>query len=70
MNPELERAKEILNQNTQKELYLRNCGNKLYFLLLFSDIGDEGAIELSKYLKSNSSLQKLFLYGKSNRNFK
>jgi hypothetical protein len=65
MNPKVKEAIEILKQNTQKEFELNYCGNNIYFLLLFLGIGDEGAIALSECLKSNSSLQKLELYGKS-----
>jgi hypothetical protein len=70
MDSQVKEAIEILKQNTQKKLYLNRCCNNLYFLLLFLGIGDEGTIELSEYLKSNSSLQKLYLVGMSNQNFK
>jgi hypothetical protein len=68
MNPKVKEAIEILKQNTQKELILK--GNNIYFLLLFSDIGNEGVRALSECLKSNSSLQILYLSGMSNLNSK
>jgi hypothetical protein len=74
MKPQVERAIEILEQNIQKELILQCKFNQKFgsIVLIFTDnqIGDKGVIALSECLQSNSSLQKLYLGGKSNQNFK
>jgi hypothetical protein len=44
--------------------------NEYILIFTVNEIGVEGAIALSECLKSNSSLQKLYILGKSNQYFK